>query len=74
LYNDSSNRRIRNAANTQFCNHRRERASVLRHSTQTCAITTAAGKYFMLLEYIIFSYSVKMIYEESGDFWDLLEA
>lgn len=59
---------------SQFCNHERESISVLRYSTQTCAITTATGKCFMFLEQIIFSYSVEMIYEESGDFWDLLEA
>lgn len=28
----------------------------------------------MLLEEIILSYSIEMIYEESGDFWDLLKA
>lgn len=55
-------------------NQKRESVSVLRHNTQTCATTKIAGKFFMLLEQVIFIYSVEMIYEESDDFGDLLEA
>lgn len=55
-------------------NNQKRGVSVLRYNTQPCATTKIAEKFFMLLEQVIFSYSVETIYEESGYFWDLLEA
>lgn len=52
---------------------KRESVSVLRYYTQTCATTKIAGKFFILLERVIFGYSVETIYKESDDIWDLLE-